>query len=91
VLASNRGDDSIVVFDLDGAGKLTYGARVSTGGQTPRHFQIDTTGRFLFVGNQTSNSVVVMKMDPISGVPSRMGTPTNVPGPEYVGVVYLDP
>jgi 6-phosphogluconolactonase len=91
VLASNRGDDSIVVFDVDGAGKLTYAARVSTGGQTPRHFQIDVTGRFLFVGNQTSGSVVAMKMDASTGVPAPIGTPLAVPGPEYVGLVYLDP
>ena len=89
VLASNRGDDSIVVFDVDGSGKLAAKARVPTGGQTPRHFQIEETGRFLFVANQTSGTVVVMKMDATSGIPSPVGTPVSVSGPEFVGLVYL--
>jgi 6-phosphogluconolactonase len=90
VLASNRGDDSIVTFDIGADAKLTYKARTATGGQTPRHFQIDPTGRFLFVGNQTSGSVVAMKLDPTTGVPSPVGSPVQITGPEYVGLVYLD-
>jgi 6-phosphogluconolactonase len=89
VLASNRGDDSIVVFDVAVDGKLAPTARVSTNGKTPRHFSIDETGRFLFVGNQTSNTIVTMTMDPQSGVPSPVGTPLSVTGPEFVALVYL--
>lgn len=89
VLASNRGDDSIVVFDIDSAAKLTAKARVSSGGNTPRHFRIDETDRFLFVGNQTSGTVVTMKMDPQSGIPSPVGTPLAVPMPEFVALIYL--
>lgn len=89
VLASNRGDDSIVVFDVDVTGKLAPKARVPTGGQTPRHFSIDETGRFLFVGNQTSGSVVVMKVDATSGIPSPVGAPLSIAGPEFVALVYL--
>ncbi|HEY1959192.1 MAG TPA: lactonase family protein [Polyangiaceae bacterium] len=91
VLASNRGDDSIVVFDIGPGAKLTPKARVSSGGQTPRQFQIEETGRFLFVGNQTSGAVVTMTMDAQSGVPSPVGTPVAITGPEFVGLVYLPP
>ena len=91
ILVSNRGDDSIVVFDLQADGSLAYKSRVSSGGQTPRHFQIDATGRFLLVGNQSSGSVVVMKLDATTGVPAPVGAPFAVPGPEYVGLFYLDP
>ena len=89
VLASNRGDDSIVVFDVAQDGKVAAKARVSTNGKTPRHFSIDETGRFLFVGNQTSNTIVTMTMDAQSGVPSPVGNPLNVTGPEFVALVYL--
>ena len=89
VLASNRGDDSIVVFDVGGDAKLTAKSRVSTKGNTPRHFSIDESGRFLFVGNQTSNTVVTMTMDAQSGVPSPVGTSLSVTGPEFVALVYL--
>ena len=91
VLASNRGDDSLVVFDVGSDGKLTAKARVASGGQTPRQFRIDETGRFLFVGNQTSGSVVTMTVDAQTGVPSPVGTPLAVSGPEFVGLVYLPP
>ena len=89
VLASNRVDDSIVVFDVAQDGKLTPTTRVPTGGKTPRHFRIDETGRFLFVGNQTTGNVVVMKMDAQSGIPSPVGSPITVTGPEFVSLVYL--
>jgi len=89
VLVSNRGDDSIVVFDVAQDGKLTAKARVPTNGKTPRHFSIDETGRFLFVGNQTTNTIVTMTMDAQSGIPSPVGTPLTVTGPEFVALVYL--
>ncbi len=91
LIVSNRGDDSLVVFDIGQDGKLTQKARVASGGTTPRQFQVDPTGRFLFVGNQGSKTVVTMKVDPQTGVPSAVGTPLTLPGaPEFVGLVYLD-
>lgn len=90
VIASNRGDDSLAVFDVDAAdGKLTRTARVATGGNTPRHFSIDQTGRFLLVGNQGSGTVVVMKVDATTGVPAAAGTPLSVPSPAFVALYYL--
>jgi 6-phosphogluconolactonase len=89
VVASNRGDDSLVVFDIDSqTGKLTQKARVPTGGSTPRHFMIDETGRFLFVGNQGSSTVVTMTLSAM-GVPTAVGTPLSVPNPEFAGLIYL--
>lgn len=90
VIASNRGDNSLAVFDVAAAdGKLTRTSRVATGGNTPRHFSIDQTGQFLFVGNQGSGSVVVMKLDATTGIPSAVGTPLSVPSPAYVALFYL--
>jgi 6-phosphogluconolactonase len=92
VLASNRGDDSLAVFDVDPTTfQLTRTARVLTGGTTPRHFDIDETGRFLFAANQGSGTVVVMKIDATSGIPSPVGTPLAVPSPAFAGVFYLRP
>jgi 6-phosphogluconolactonase len=88
VLVSNRGDNSIVSFLVDAqTGKLSAPVRVPTGGNTPRHFMIEETGRFLFVGNQNSGTVVVMKMN--AGVPSPVGTPLSVPNPAFAGLIYL--
>ena len=63
--------------------------RVPTGGSTPRHFSIEPTGRFLFVGNQGSGTVIVMKVDATTGVPAPVGTPLSVPSPAYVALFYL--
>jgi 6-phosphogluconolactonase len=52
VYGSNRGHDSIVVFRVDGGGALTLVEYESTRGQTPRHFAIDPTGRWLIAAKQ---------------------------------------
>ena len=68
VYASNRGDDSIAVFGCDpDSGRLAFIERVPTGGQTPRHFEIDATGRYLLAANQLSGTVVVFSIDTAAG------------------------
>ena len=63
--ASNRGDDSIVVFGIDaGNGTLTPVERVPSGGRTPRHFVIDPTGAWLFAANQGSNNITAFQDRP---------------------------
>jgi 6-phosphogluconolactonase len=64
VFASNRGEDSIVVFACDPAtGRLTFIENDSTEGKTPRSFEIDPSGAFLLAANQDSDSVVVFRID----------------------------
>jgi 6-phosphogluconolactonase len=68
VFASNRGDDSIVVYRCDPAtGLLTFVERDSSGGKTPRNFEIDSTGAFLLAGDQDADLVVVFRVDPATG------------------------
>ena len=68
VYASNRGEDSLVVFAVDQAsGALKLVQRISCGGKTPRQFTLDPTGRWLVCGNQDSASLTVFKRDPVSG------------------------
>jgi 6-phosphogluconolactonase len=68
VYASDRGDDSIIVFGCDPAtGQLTQVERVSTQGKTPRNFEIDRTGGLLLVANQDSDTIIVFRIDPKSG------------------------
>jgi len=65
--ASNRGDDSIAVMEIDHDGEVKFIQRVSTGGKTPRNFVIDPSGHFLLAANQDSNSIVVFKIDTETG------------------------
>jgi 6-phosphogluconolactonase len=72
--ASNRGEDSLVVFSIaptDGA--LGFVQRISCGGRTPRHFTLDPSGRWLLCGNQDSATVTIFRRDGGSG---RIGGPT---------------
>ncbi len=66
--ASNRGDDTIVIYAIDGnKGTLTQVGRVPTGGKEPRSFEIDPTGKFLLAENQKSDDVVVFRIDEKTG------------------------
>jgi 6-phosphogluconolactonase len=83
--ASNRGDDDIAVFAIDGVTSgLAPVGHVSTGGRTPRSFAIDPSGRWLIAANQRSNSLVVFRLDPATGLPAAVGAPIEVPEPVCV-------
>lgn len=68
VYASNRGDNSIVVFGCEpDTGRLAFIERDSTEGKTPRNFEIDPTGVFLLAANQDSDTIIVFRIDPNTG------------------------
>jgi len=88
--ASNRGADSIAIFQIDGAkGTLTSAGHVSTLGRTPRHFAIDPTGRYLVVANQDSGGAVVFRIDPTSGGLTLTGTTLRVPFPVCIAFASM--
>jgi 6-phosphogluconolactonase len=65
---SNRGHDSIVVFEIDQqSGQLEYISHHSVKGEWPRNFTIDPSGQYLLVANQKSDNIVVFKIDEDSG------------------------
>jgi len=79
---SNRGHDSIVVFEIDPrTGKLKQLEHVSTEGKWPRNFAIDPTGRFLLVANQHTDNVVTFSIDPTTGRLTPTGQVTEIPIP----------
>jgi 6-phosphogluconolactonase len=65
---SNRGDDSIAVFAVNGkSGKLRLVQRVSSGGKAPRHFAIDPLAKHLLAANEDSGNIVEFTIDPGTG------------------------
>jgi 6-phosphogluconolactonase len=79
--ASNRGHNSVVQFNIDGAkGTLTWVEEQSVG-KTPRHFGIHPSGMHLAVANQDSDTVVAARLDPTSGrvYPSQLFEPVASP------------
>lgn len=68
VYVSNRGHNSIAIFQVDPAtGKLTAAGHQGNDIKIPRNFGIDPTGQWLVVCNQEGNSVIVFKIDQSSG------------------------
>jgi len=86
--ASNRGEDSIVVFAIDPAnGTLTVKQRVSSRGKVPRYFTFDPTNKWLIVANQEGASVVVFSVNGATGELTPVGEPVALVKP--MGVVFL--
>ncbi len=88
VFASNRGDDSIATFAVQGDGTLALVGHTKTGGQTPRDFTLDPSGKYIYVANQGSNNVVQLAID-VSGTLTPVGQPLTAQMPSFVGVVAL--
>jgi 6-phosphogluconolactonase len=66
--ASNRGEDTLVVFSIrEKDGKLTLLQRISSGGKTPRQFTLNPTAQWLVCGNEGSASVTVFSRDAGTG------------------------
>ena len=68
--ASNRGEDSLVVFSVaESDGALTFLQRIPCGGKTPRQFTLssDSEEHWLLCGNQDSSTVTVFRRDPATG------------------------
>lgn len=72
----------IVVFAIDQkSGLLTQIQHISSGGETPRNFEFDPSGKWMLVTNHGSNNAVVFKIDRNSGKLTQQGEPVDVPYP----------
>ncbi|HEY0066573.1 MAG TPA: lactonase family protein [Flavisolibacter sp.] len=81
--ASNRGDaNNIAIFSVNSStGRLAGKGWQSTQGKTPRNFMIDPTGNYLLVANQQTNTVVIFKRNPATGLLRDTGHRIEVPNP----------
>ncbi|WP_282020522.1 lactonase family protein [Planomicrobium okeanokoites] len=61
--ASNRGNDSIVSFEIDESGKLRSPEFTSSGGAGPRHFSLVPGGKWLIAANEKSDTLTVLKLE----------------------------
>ena len=67
---SNRGENNIVTYKVGNDGLLSLAGHTTCGGDWPRNFVIDPTGRFILVGNQKSSYISVFRIDRKTGLPS---------------------
>jgi 6-phosphogluconolactonase len=81
---SNRGIyNNIAIYKVsEEDGRLTLTGHQSVKGKTPRNFLIGPGGKFLFVANQDSNTIICFKIDQKTGTlidpDIEMKTPTPV-------------
>jgi 6-phosphogluconolactonase len=78
---SNRGENTIVIYNIAENGSLSLTGHVSCGGDGPRNFTIDPSGNFLLVGNQRTNNISVLRINGETGLPSDPVTDIKVEGP----------
>jgi len=85
---SNRGQDSIVRFDITGgSGLLSYAGTVPTGGARPRFFTLGPHARHLYVANQDSDDITVFHVEPDSGGLIPTGVRISVGSPSAISFV----
>lgn len=85
VYVSNRGHNSIAVFQVDEtSGNLTLVERVSSGGDWPRDFVFDPSEKFLVGSNQESSNLVLYSRDSDTGKLTLLDSDITVPYPVCV-------
>jgi 6-phosphogluconolactonase len=90
VYGSNRGHDSVALFEIDeAAGTLTFVEAQSTGGKTPRNFELDREGDHLIIANQNTNTLLVCRVDDESGRLKPSGALVEAPTPVCVKFLEL--
>lgn len=66
--ASNRGHNSIAVFELAPDGAPVLVSHEPSGGDWPRNFNIDPSGSLLMAANQRSGNIAVFEIDRDTGL-----------------------
>jgi 6-phosphogluconolactonase len=82
--ASNRGDDSLAVFAIDGKGGIALQQRVATG-KKPRHFSVNRRGDRLLVGNLDAASVMSFQVKDHGLHLAPLGITNGIQQPFFVG------
>ncbi|KAK6511682.1 hypothetical protein TWF481_000590 [Arthrobotrys musiformis] len=60
--------DSIALYKIEPVtGFVTFVKLLQAGGITPRHFSFDESGKFVAVALQETDTIVIYKVDPVSG------------------------
>jgi 6-phosphogluconolactonase len=82
---SNRGSaNTLSVFEVHQKGGLRLLQQISTGGLTPRNFNLSLDGHFLLVANQDSNEVRIFQRDLLTGLLTATATKINIQKPTYI-------
>lgn len=71
---ADRGERALVAYRIDArTGELSFVQRIASGGEVPWGMAIHSSGRWLLVAHQRSNTVNVFSIDPATGVLANTG------------------
>lgn len=80
--ASNRGSENkITIFAVEKGGLLSLRGSASTLGKGPRNFVIDPSGKYLLVGHQYTNDIVIFERNQVTGALKDTGKRIEVGAP----------
>jgi len=85
---TNRGENTVVCFKIGSDGLLSLAGRISCGGDWPRNFSFDPSGKFLLTGNQRSGDIVIFSIDEKTGMPLETGKTYKVSSPSCLKFVF---
>ena len=85
---SNRGHDSITVFEIEDDYTLTQIQTISTYGEHPRDFNINPEETHLVVANRDTNNLTLFRRNPDTGLLTYISSDTQVP--EAVSIIFID-
>ena len=86
VYASNRGHNSIAMFEVEEDGSLKMLGHESTQGEWPRNFALSPDGQFLLVANQHTNNIVSYSRDEDTGLLTYVG---QIDAPTPVCILFV--
>jgi 6-phosphogluconolactonase len=86
---TNRGHDSVAVFDLADPGSPRPRDHVPAGGAFPRALSLDPAGEHLLVAAQESGAVTGFDVDPATGALGPTGAAVDVP--DATAVAFVPP
>ena len=85
---SNRGQDSIVLYNIDPVtGHLSYVEHMPTGGTRPRFFTLDLMEKRIFAANQDSDDITVFAIAPDTGRLTPTGQRIHVGSPSAISLL----
>jgi 6-phosphogluconolactonase len=86
---AGRRQNAIAWMAIGEAGELTPRGQVSCGGEMPRDFAFDATGRLMLVANQGSDALSVFEMNTETGQPLKLDGKIEIPRPSCIAVLRL--
>jgi 6-phosphogluconolactonase len=85
VYGSNRGDNTIAVFETGAEGlEAELIQTIGSGGTWPRHLAFSKDGTHLYAANESSDTIALFTVDQSSGALTATGTPLTWPKPIFV-------